>query len=704
MHRLAIALCLGSVLAGYSPTQEFQSPAASSSAKLTGTDTIILADFADSTDGAHLQTVLKRALRTALDESPYLNLVPDAGITAALRKTSYSEDTPLMPEVARELCQRSGGKAYVAGWLSRQTHGAPLTIELKAVDCGAGETLADEQFTAADQGTLLNALGRAAAKLRMDLGEPAETLKRFNTPLSRATSSSFQALNAWNLGLKTWQQKGATAALPLLAAAVKLDPRFTAATYDLGLAYRNAGEEGRARDLFSRAFALRQRASARKRFAIAAQYYAFVTVDYGRAVASFREWIRSYPNDYKAVSNLGSFYGDVCRYKEAIAQFQQARRMNPNDVVPHEDLMEMLTATGEFEKARAAYQEMKAMGLDDDSPHLYLYVIAFLENDPSEMSQQRAWFEAKADLQHELLSQEADAAAYAGHLARAREITDEAVKSALKADNKEQAAGWLLNSAWREELFGNPELAHDHAVRALAIAPNSREGEATAAILLARTGDIPRTEATLKDLERRYSNHTVMQSYWLPCIRAQIALKRKDAPTALKQLETAEPLDTLYPQVFFYSHMPSVVLRAEAYQLSGQPMRAATEWEKVLKNPGIVQLSATAPIARLSLARIYASQTGTRNASTKQQACRAYQDFLSLWQEADGNIPLLSEARQEFVNLRQRSICWRSQMHHGKRNSRVAHQQSTQWRAAKAWLNFAEKAETAGGTLFDEAR
>ena len=510
------------------------------------TDTIILGNFVD-TGEAHLDNAWRQALWAALDESPYLNVVPDAAVEAAQRKTNHPPNSPVTGESARDVCRIIGSKIYILGSLKEQRRGARFLIELNALDCAAGKTIAYEQSVATDQAALIDVLGQAAVKLRAGLGEPSQDLDRFSTPLSRATSSSPQALRTWSLGLKTWREKGPIAALPFLSEAIQSDPSFAAAIYDLGLANRNGGEEAKARELFTKAFALQQHASARKRFAINAQYYAFVTVDYEQAVAWFKQWIESYPADYKAVSNLGSFYGDVCRYEEAIAQFEQARGMNPNDFVVHDDLMEMLLATGEFDKVREAYREMLRMGLDDDAPHLYLYVIGFLQHDTKEMTRQAVWFEGKPDLEHEILSEEADAAAYAGHLARARQLTDLAVQSALKAGNKEEAAAWLLNAAWREELFGNPELAHDQAVRALATAPDSREGEATAAIILARTGDISRAEALIRSIEARYSNHRVMRLYWLPCIRAQIALQRIDPSAALRELQSAMPLDTLYP-------------------------------------------------------------------------------------------------------------------------------------------------------------
>lgn len=385
--------------------------------------------------------------------------------------------------------------------------------------------------------------------------------------------------------------------------------------------------------------------------AIAAQYHSFVTVDYEKAVESFTEWIQSYPNDEKAVNNFGSLYGDVCRYEQAIAKFMEARRMDPGDVIPQENLVELLPAIGKFDEGRATYEQMLRNGLDDDTPHVNMFSIAFHQNDEKEMARQIAWFDEKPNLRHEILSEEADAAAYGGHLARAHELTQQAVQSALAVGNKEQAAVWLLNAAWREQLFGNLQRAHDDALRALKIAPNSREGEAVAAILLARMGDFAKSKALMNDLEKRYSNHSVVQSYWLPSIRAQIALQKNDTAAALNELQTAAPLDTLYPQVMFYSHMPSVVLRAEAYSRSGQFALAAVEWSKVLDNPGIVQLSATAPMARLQLARSYVSQAALGDSSARAKARAAYKEFLALWQDADVGIHVLTEARSEYSKL-----------------------------------------------------
>ena len=614
-----------------------------STPKLTVADTVVLGDVA--VDGGLGSRGIREALRAALDESPYLNLLPDV----TLEKLRPEPAEPPTAQSRGRDCQLAHGKVYITGTVTAALREAGVAGRLTIVDCKSSAILATEPLRSGRDG-VIDALGEGVRRLRRDVGEPAASVEHFHTNLSRATSASVEALEAWSAGLRTWREQGPVAAFPALEKAVRFDPEFAAATYDLGLAYRNSGQEERARELFTRAFTGRDRASTRKRLQIAAQYHAFVTVDEHLAQEAFEAWTTGYPRDYKAVSNFGSFYGDVCRYPEAIALFERARDMAPTDVVVHEDLMEMLLAVGEFQRAIAVYDDIRRRHLDDDSPHLYRYVIAALDGDPQTMESQVAWFRDKPDLQHEILAEQADAAALAGHLHRARELTDQAVAAARASGNAEQSAAWLLNAAWREALFGNEEEARAATLQALSAAPSSREGEATAAIILARTGDGARAERLLADIERRYARHSVMRSYWVPTIRAQLALKGGAAAAALKELAAAERLDLLYPQVFFYSLMPSVVLRAEAYLVSGQPQRAAEQWQIVLRHPGIVQLSATETFAKLGLARTYAHGVVHR-ASSGTSARAAYQSFLASWQRADPDIPLLIQAQAEEARL-----------------------------------------------------
>ncbi|HMF09101.1 MAG TPA: tetratricopeptide repeat protein [Thermoanaerobaculia bacterium] len=636
------------------PASLSETMAAGPTAPLTDQDTILLARFDNRSGLTVLDGALDPVLRTALEESPFVNVLSGFRTAATLRELGQPSDAALTPEMTRDLCRRNRCRAYIVGSISRRATG--FLIDLEGIDCLGGESLASAQAQARDEKDILDALGKAVGALRMRLGESPESVRESSTPLARATSSSFEALGAWGAARAAQQAnadlaEGSQAALPLLEKAVALDPRFAGALFEIGLIHRNALQEARARDYLIRAFALRERGTRRERFRNAGMYYSFVTVEPERAIATFREWIRTYPRDERPVSNLGSFYGDVCRYPEAIAQFEKARQMNPANVIAHEDLIELLTATGQFDRAREAYREMRRMQLDDDSPHVFMYAVAALERDTAAMAEQAAWFDGKKELKHELLSEEADAEAYVGHLGRARALSREAVESAVNAGNREQAAAWQLNAAWREELFGNPREAHDLATHALEIAPDSREEGAIAAVLLARMGEVRKAGAMARDLEKRFAGHAVVETYWLPCIRAQIDLAGKRPTSALRRLEKARPYDALLPQVAFYSPMLSVVLRAEAYLALDRPNAASEEWRRIAQYPGIVQLSATAPISTVFLAQSLARQAQT-DGSARARAREAYEGFLMLWKDADPDIPVLKEAQAELAGLK----------------------------------------------------
>jgi Tfp pilus assembly protein PilF len=496
-------------------------------------------------------------------------------------------------------------------------------------------------------------------ELRVQLGESPVSVGQFVAPLPPETRASLEAFKAMGLAWKVEDEKGIAAALPIWQRAVERDPGLAEAWYRIGVIYRDLGQEERAREFLTKAFKEREHAGPRDQFAIAGLYYGFATGEINKSIDIYRRWIDTYPTDVRAHAGFGSLLGDVCRYAEGIAQFREAVRLSPDNVIAHEDLVELLVANGAFDQARQEYNHMLQLKLDDDSPHVFMYAVAFLERDAAEMSRQVAWFQDKSEFQHEILAQQADAEAYRGHLQQARALTEQAVRSAERANDAEQAAAWQLNSAWREMLFGNSEEAHAQAMHALTLAAKSREGAAVAAIVLARTGDPSAAQAIAEDLGKRYPLHDTTQSYWLPCIRAQIALAARDPTSALKQLRVAQPYDNLFLQIFNSAHMPSVVLRAEAYAAMGQPAAAAKEWDSISRLPGIVQLSATAPIARLGLARAYAQMTqSTRNSSPADQATahakavHAYKAFLDQWKEADPErIPVLKQAQAELGAL-----------------------------------------------------
>jgi tetratricopeptide (TPR) repeat protein len=488
-------------------------------------------------------------------------------------------------------------------------------------------------------------LGEAATKLRAQLGESLASVQKFDAPLQQETTSSLEALKAYSLGQKAENEKGPTAALPFFRRAIELDPSFASAIVGVGVMYANLGQTDRANDYLTKAFNLRDRASEREKLHITAQYYQIVTGELDKAAETFREWEESYPRDDRAPDNLGNLYAVEGRYEPAVEQTQKALRLNPENVISYDNLAQYSLALNRFDDARKTYDEAITRKLDDDVLHLVRYGLAFIESDAKVMSEQAAWFADRPEVENEMLALEAETEGYAGHLNKARELTRRAVDSALRADNKAGASIWELEGAFREEIFGESD-ARERAIAAMNIAPDSPEAQEFGALVLAGSGDTKRPESLMPDLQKRFPFHTMLQSYWLPTIRAQIALVNKQPQQAIGMLqasvpvELGSPLSTQGPPCLY-----PVYMRGEAYLAAGQGSAAAAEFQKLIDHRGITWSCTTGALARLGLGRAYTL------AGDKTKAHAAYQDFLTLWKDADPDIPILNEAKAEYAKL-----------------------------------------------------
>ncbi|MGB6678503.1 MAG: protein kinase [Terriglobales bacterium] len=612
--------------------------------KLTLKDTIVVGDFANSTGDPVFDDALKQALSVSLSQSPFLNVLSDDKVAATLRLMTRPVNTPLTPDVTRELCQRANSKAYIAGSIANI--GNQFILGLKAVNCLTGDTLAQEQATATGKEKVLDVLGDAASKLRSELGESVASVQKFDAPLPQETTPSLEALKSFSLARKAENEKGSAAALPFFQHAIELDPNFASAIEGVGIMYNNLGEPARANQYLDRAFGLRDHASEHEKFHITSMYYMSDTGELDRAVETFREWEDNFPRDEVAYTNLASLYATEGRYEQAVEQGRESIQLNPENVIGYENLMGALLNLNRFDEARQAYQDAMPHPLDDDSPHLYLYAIGFIQGDQKTMAQQAAWFEGRPDLEHEILGLESDTAAYAGHLNSARQLTVRAIQSAVRADNKEAAAAWQLNGAWREAVVGNLNEARQDAIAGLALAPESRDNEALAALILSRTGEKARAEALISDLAKRFPQHVVVQSYWSPIVDAQIALVAKDPKAAIERLQTVTvPFDFSVPGNEYSSCLYSIYLRGEAYLATGQGNAAALEFQKILDHRGVDWNCVTCALAYLELGRGYAMSGDTSKAKTN------YQNFLTLWKNADPDIPILNDAKAEYAKL-----------------------------------------------------
>jgi tetratricopeptide (TPR) repeat protein len=553
-------------------------------------------------------------------------------------------NTPLTPDVARELCQRADSKAYITGSVAGL--GSQYVIGLKAVNCLNGDTLAQEQATATGKEKVLDALGEAASKLRSELGESLVSVQKFDAPLGQETTPSLEALKADAIAKKIEKEKGPAAALPLFQRAIELDPNFASAIEGVGIMYGNVGQPTRGNEYLSKAFALRDRASEREKLHITSMYYMAVTGELDKAVETFREWEENYPRDNTAYTNLSSVYSQQGKMEQAAEQAREGVRLDPDNVITAENLMVPLVNLQRYDEARQAYQQTVARKLDDDTLHIASYGLDFVQRDTKAMAEQAAWFEARPELQNEILGLEADTEAYVGHLTKAREITRHAAESAVRADNKESAALWQLAAARREALFGNFEEAKRRAVTGLAIAPESRDVQVLAALVLARAGDATKARALAQKLAQQYPGHTLVQSYWLPTIETQLALPGKEPQRAVDEIQKTENLEFALPSGNANNTcLDATYLRGEAYLALGKAGPATTEFQKIINHPGLVWNCVTGALAHLGLGRAEAL------AGDKAKARAAYQDFLTLWKDADPDIPILKEAKTEYAKL-----------------------------------------------------
>jgi serine/threonine protein kinase/tetratricopeptide (TPR) repeat protein len=621
---------------------------------LTEKDTIVLADFANSTGDPVFDDTLKTALSVSLNQSPFLNVLSDSKVAATLKLMTRPRDTKLTPDVARELCQRAGSKAYVAG--SVATLGSQYVLGLKVVNCQSGDVLAQEQATAATKEKVLDTLGEAASKLRGQLGESLVTVQKFDVPLAEATTSSLEALRAIGLGNKARNEKGAAAALPYDQRAIELDPNFAMGYRSVGIDYSSLGEMARASDYISKAFQLREHASEREKLVISAQYYSDTTGELDKAVQTFQDLIESYPREAGAYSNSGNVFAAQGQYGKAAAITKQGMHLAPERVAFYGALANDALASQRFDEARQIIQEVRARKLDNFILHNVLYALAFLGGDSAAMTGEEQWFAGEPEYESFGLALASDTEAYGGHLGKARELTKRAVDSALRVDSKENGGIWYANAAIEQAAFGDVAEARQAAAEALKLVPTSQGVEVEAALAFAMAGDTARAESLAQDLGNRFPLDTQVQSLWLPAIRAQLALNKKNLSAALSALQPASPIE--WGQIAFVANISCLYptyVRGEAYLAAGQGNAAAGEFQKILDHSGLVWNCWTGALAHLGVARANAltakTSQGADADAARTRALNAYKDFLALWKDADPDIPILKEAKAEYAKL-----------------------------------------------------
>jgi serine/threonine protein kinase len=613
--------------------------------KLTERDTIVLADFTNTTGDTVFDGTLRQGLSVQLEQSPFLSIIADQKIQQALQMMDQKPDAKITPEVARELCQRTGSAAVLDGSIAQI--GTQYLLTLKAVNCESGDSLASTDAQASDKNHVLDALGKTASQMRSKLGESLSTVRKFDTPLEQATTPSLEALKALSTARTVLYTSGEASAIPFFKRAVELDPNFALAYAYLGIMETTIGEPRVAGVYTSKAYELRDRTSEAEKYFIIAAYQKEVTGNIHEAVQACKLWIQAYPRTEMPHGYLaGAVYPVIGEYEKAVEESKEAIRLAPDNPIPYAFLIFNETSLNRLDEAKAAYAQSQTRKLNSPFYPVALYEIDFLENDADGMAKQLSAAASQPGAEDGLLSLAADTAAYSGRLKDARELSRRAMDSAERAQEKESATTYLAISALRESLFGNAEEARRRASSAIS-RQAGRDALYGAALVYAYIGDNTRSHELTDELAKEYPEDTLVQVNYLPTLRAKLALNRGNTSEAFEALRAAEAyeLGGTTSSMNEFTSMYPVYVRGEAYLGAHRGSEAAAEFQKILEYRGIVLNEPVGALAHLGLARAYAIQGD----SAKGRA--AYKDFLTLWKDADPDIPVLQQAKAEYAKL-----------------------------------------------------
>jgi eukaryotic-like serine/threonine-protein kinase len=640
---------------------------------LNATDTVVLADFANTTGEPVFDDALKQAVSVQLAQSPFLNILPGQKVREQLRFMGRSPGDRVTQEVAQEVCQRTRSKAVLAGSIAKL--GSQYVVGLNAINCQTGEAFVQAQGQAVRKEDVLKTLGGEATKLREKLGESLSSIRRFDVPVQNATTSSLEALRDVSLGVKISSEKGDAESIPFYQHAIELDPKFALAYALLGSSYNGLGETNQANENYTRAYELRERVSEQEKFEISVFYYSTVTGELEKADQTLDLWAQTYPREPGPHFFLSNNYAFLGAHEKALAENLEGIRLDTASGLEYGNLMLSYDNLNRFAEAKAVYQQVLARHLDAPFFHIQRYCIAFLEGDAPEMNRQFAWGAGKSG-EDSLVSAESDTEAFFGHLAKARQLSERAAAIAQRSGDKETAAGWLMNDALREVEFGNPAQARQKTASALALA-SSQDLQTQAALTSARTGDSVRALKITEGLAKQFPLNTLLNRYWIPTLRAAVEINHDNPAGAIETLKDVAPYELGEPPPLAGSLYP-VYIRGQAYLLLLRGNEAAVEFQKFIDHRGVVVSFPLGAVARLGLARAYASQAGfnfvphtlplrlsqaeprdnaaavtagNASADALAKARAAYQDFLALWKDADPDIPILKQAKAEYAKL-----------------------------------------------------
>jgi serine/threonine protein kinase/tetratricopeptide (TPR) repeat protein len=604
---------------------------------LTDKDTVLLADFVNTTGEPVFDGTLKQALAVQLGQSPFLNIYPEERVREALRFMGRSPEERLTKDVAREICERQGLKALLVGSIA--SLGSNYVITLEAVNAHNGESIAREQAEAANKEQVLSALGKAALDLREKLGESLNSIKRHDVPIEQATTSSLEALKAFTMGNEERTKGNVFESLALYKRAVELDPNFAMAHARIAVFYGNQGQIDEAKPFAEKAFELRDRVSERERLYISEKYYNYVTGEINKAHEVLQTWSRLYPNDYVPRNNLALSYQFFGKYEDALREALEAVRLNPNATSARDNLISCFLALGRFDEAAQSLEQLKSLYPDSPSVHFDGFLLGFIRGDQSAVQQGMEWAKGEP-FEPDANGLLAAAATYSGQLQKAEELARRAVDLFQKQNRKDNAAQSLIALASQQAIFRKCEAAKSSALAGLDI----RRGRITiinAAGVYAACGDTGRAQSLLEEAVRLYPKDTPIVAVVGPLVKAQISRVHGKHDEAIQLLESLRGYD-----LGLLSGLSNNYLRGEVYLDQRRGNEASVEFQKIIDHRGVDPLSALHPLAHLGLARA-AAISGDLGKSRIE-----YQNFFAAWKDADPDLPVLVQARKEYDQLK----------------------------------------------------
>ena len=613
---------------------------------LTEKDTIVLADFANTTGDPVFDETLRQGLSVQLQQSPFLSFVSEERIRHMLRLMGQPAEARLTPEIARELCERTGSAAVLEGSIAGL--GSQYVLGLRAKSCRTGDILDEEQVQVAKKEDALSALSQIASKFRTRVGESLTTVEKHDTPLAEATTSSLEALKSYSNALKVLYATGSAAALPLFQRALEIDPNFAVAHASLGRVYDDLGESALSAESTAKAYQLRDRASDAEKFYITASYDMQVIGNMEKAEQTCELWIQTYPRELVPHSFLsGIILPALGKYDGAVEKGKETTQLDPDFAIGYNVLAYSYLYLDRVGEAESTLHQAAERKLEIPDFLVQRYDIAFLKSDAEGMQREVAMAQGKTRVQDWISNHQAFALAYLGRLHAAREMSRASVGLAQQEGQRERASLYEAGAALRESLLGNAAAARQHANAALALS-KARDTEYGAAVALTLSGDLSKAQKLADDLEKRFPEDTSVRFSYLPTLRGLFALNRREPSLSIELLQISSTSELGAPESSFFGFFGAlypIYVRGLAYLADHQGTNATVEFQKILDHRGIVVSDPIGALAHLQLGRALAMS------GDKIKARSAYQDFLALWKDADPDIPVLKQAKAEYSKL-----------------------------------------------------